>query len=720
VLRRALIALAVLALCAAPAGARKKSKPKGKPGSAAPARAPASDPEAVATLGRANLAYRAGDFATTFTLASSLEAATLRNRDYAVYLAAQAAFLLGDRDRALPRFRKLAGAGASRFRAIAAWRVADCLWDLGKTDAARKDYERLSGAADAAGDRGVAIYRIGEAWAAGGQKAKAAAAWRRLTLELPAHPLAARAFARLGELGKGVLTARERIARAERLTAGRSWNQALAELALVGDGEPPEIRILRDFWIGETLFHMRRQYARAGELLIQVHDQMGGRAAQALFHGARALSRADRDDEAIRWYGEVVRKYPRTEFAAEAQYLSGWLEYNRGDFRAALPGLEGLLARYPRSKWADDAVWYLGYAHYLLGEHDAALRHLSRLAGHGGELEGGKGRYWQARTLAALGRKDEAIAGLRDLVGRYPFSWYSLLARARLAEAGVTVGPFGDRTPSGAAAARLAAVDEALAADPRIARADELAAAGMAVEAGAELRRGEEAFLREYGAARALPILLDRYRKASNYNRPWRLASAYGGRALDLPADGDARPWWEHAYPQAYRELVEKHQGLGANPPYYLYAIMRKESGFHPHDVSYADAIGLLQMIPPTTRRVAPQVGLEYTDDLLYDPELNIEVGAWYIGHLAEKFKQQIPLAAGSFNSGPRPVMRWLDRYGDRPIDELVELVAFTQTREYMKKVTDAYARYLYLWAGQDYRQPLTVDREYVKNDLDY
>jgi soluble lytic murein transglycosylase len=249
---------------------------------------------------------------------------------------------------------------------------------------------------------------------------------------------------------------------------------------------------------------------------------------------------------------------------------------------------------------------------------------------------------------------------------------------------------------------------------------DELIAAGLTVEAGWELNRGERAFVKKHKRARALPILFDRYRRAGNFNRPWMLAVSYGGRAFRLKPEGTAKVWWEHSFPLAYRDLIDRWRELGKSPTYYLYAIMRKESGFNPHDVSYADAIGLLQMIPPTTRRVAPVLGLEYTDDLLYDPELNVRVGSWYIGSLLQKFKAQIPIGAGSFNCGPRPVMRWLEQFGDRPMDEFIELVAYTQTREYMKKVADIYARYLWLYENQDYQQSLTVDRAYIKDDLLY
>jgi soluble lytic murein transglycosylase len=198
------------------------------------------------------------------------------------------------------------------------------------------------------------------------------------------------------------------------------------------------------------------------------------------------------------------------------------------------------------------------------------------------------------------------------------------------------------------------------------------------------------------------------------------LAVSYSGSALDGPPENDAKRWWENAYPRAYQDLVEKHGHLGKNPDGYLHSIMRKESGFDPHILSYADAQGLLQMIPATTIRVAKALKLPYDPGKLYEPEYNIMTGSWYIGHMLEKFKGQIPIGAGSFNSGPRPVMRWLDQYGDREIDELVELVPYTQTREYMKKVTENYARYRYLYNNEIYDQPLKVDKQYIVDQLTY
>jgi soluble lytic murein transglycosylase len=681
---------------------------------------------AAAALGKAYVAYRAGDFQAARKLVPHHGVA---NRDYATYIAAQSAALAGDPSAALPLFRELAGMAGSRFQAIAAWRAADCLWDLGKHDEARAAYEKLVPRPQTAraqtgdisdspldGDAAVGLARIARSLAG----PRAIVAWHRLAVEYPAHPLAREAEAAL-EAADAPLVARDRLERAERLTSDRGWDQALAELELVTDEEPDDVRVLRDYWTATTLFKMRRQYDRAAQLYLAVAGKMAGRAAEALFHGARAYSRADRDDDAIRVYADVVHKYPSTDWAAEAQFLSGWLDFNRGRYREGLPALRATVQRYGSTKFGAEAVWYSGFSHFLLGEYAEALPELDKVAARSGRLDGGKGRYWRARTLAALGRGADADAEYRRLVGDLPFSWYAVLARARLAEKGIEIGAFGDTvrpTDAPTPVAAVAAVkDGKLAVDPLIVRADELIAAGMNVEAGLELRRGESAFFKSYGRERGLPILFDRYDRAGNANRPYELTD--GSSALDRPA-ASARSTWEHAYPRAFREHIEKYQDLGENPPYYLYSIMRKESAYDPHVVSYADAIGLLQMIPPTTRHVVKELDMEYTDDLLYDPELNVKVGSWYIGHLALKFKGQVPIAAGSFNCGPRPVMRWLEQNGKRPIDELVELVAYTQTREYMKKVTEIYARYIYLYEGKDYLQPLAVDAAYLPNDLVY
>ena len=64
--------------------------------------------------------------------------------------------------------------------------------------------------------------------------------------------------------------------------------------------------------------------------------------------------------------------------------------------------------------------------------------------------------------------------------------------------------------------------------------------------------------------------------------------------------------------------------------------------------------------------------------------------------------------------------MRWVDKNGDQDMDVFVELVSYTQTRNYMRQVTETYSRYLYLYGKEVYVQPLKVNRDYIRDSLTY
>jgi soluble lytic murein transglycosylase len=244
----------------------------------------------------------------------------------------------------------------------------------------------------------------------------------------------------------------------------------------------------------------------------------------------------------------------------------------------------------------------------------------------------------------------------------------------------------------------------------------------MGFEAGADLERNEAAVLHHLGESAGLGALLDRYRRASDYHRAFRLAEGRAGGALVVePAPGSsARVAWEAAYPRAFGDLVETFGPPAGNPELFLYAIMRKESAFAPNDVSYADARGLLQMIPPTSAKVAAAAGVPFFPDQLYEPDTNIRLGAAYIGSLYRKFGKQIPVTAGAFNAGPKAMSRWCDQHGKHPMDEFVELIAFAQTREYVKRVVGIYAHYRHLYGPTPYELPLTVDVKYRADGPDF
>jgi soluble lytic murein transglycosylase len=697
----------------------------------APAAAHAG-PTPIVALRRGYEAFRAGDYPAAAATLAPLVGGELRNQDWILYYLGESEFYAGDYRAAGRHFEQLQKMkGGGRAVAIAPFRAADCLWAAGDYARAGAAYAKLvkrgGGAFD---DLALARFRLAEL-AAARNAAEGQRQFLAVHRDFAAHPLAAEALARAAPPKAAApltLSPAERIKRAETLSKDRHWDEALAELASLPADLPPPLAAERDYQIGMTKFHARRDYPGAAELLLKAAPQLtGDRAASAAFHGARALSRVDRDDEAIAGYRQVVATFPRSRYAAEAQYLSGWLDFNRGRFRESLPGLQATLDHFGKSAFADDAAWCLAFAHYLLGETAAARAGFdlyARLPVNDGTADERRARvgYWQARLLEKSGQKDDARAGYLESVRRGPLTFYGLLARARLREMGEKVDPFLP-APTGPAAAPLPAPSAATAAkDPALARADELLDAGMGFEAGADLERNEAAVLHHLGESAGLAALLDRYRRASNYHRAYRLAESHAGGALAVdPAPGSgARVIWEAAYPKAFGALVENYGPPAGNPELFLYAIMRKESGFSPNDVSYADARGLLQMIPPTSAKVAAAADVPFFPDQLYDPETNIRLGAAYIGSLYRKFGRQIPVTAGAFNAGPRAMARWCDQHGHHPMDEFVELIAFAQTREYVKRAVGIYAHYRHLYGPAPYDLPLTVDVKYRADGPDF
>ncbi len=715
---------------AAKAAAAKAPATKA-PATKAPA-TKAKDGTPVADFARGYRAYRDGDYAAAVPALAAATGKGLRADDWVSFVLAESEFYLGSYASARGHFER-AARSSGRPAEMAPARIADCLWMEGDRAKAAAAYARLVKAHHPTPfvDLAVARFRLAET-AALRDEAEGRRQYLALAKDVPSHPLSDEALRRSSlpsppppsssssssspSASPSPLAPADRLRRAETLTHDRHWDEALAELAKLPADLSPELATERDFQIGMTKFHMRRDYARAAELLLGAAPRLQGeKAAEAAFHGARSLSRVDRDDEAIVGYKKVVELYPRSRWAAEAQYLSGWLDYNRGRFRESLPGLQATLDHFGKSAFADDAAWCVAFAHLLLGEADAAFAGLARYekmpaTGMTADERAAQVAYWRARLHDKLGHKDQAVAGYRELVRTRPLSFYGLLASARLGGAPVELA---ERPMTEAPPAKLER-------DPIVARALELLEAGLTTEAGWELQRAEKDLLKRAGGDKGVPWLLALYRRAEAFHRAYALAESHGSGALAAAPKGGARAFWEAAYPRAYSELVEKYGPPAGNPDVLLYAIMRKESGFNPLDVSYADARGLLQMIPPTSAKVAAGAKLPFSPDELYEPETNVRLGALYIGALYAKFGGQIPLAAGAYNAGPRAMAKWCEQHAKHPTDEFVELIAFAQTREYAKRVTALYARYRFLYGPTPYQVPLALDTKVSPKGPDY
>jgi soluble lytic murein transglycosylase len=153
-------------------------------------------------------------------------------------------------------------------------------------------------------------------------------------------------------------------------------------------------------------------------------------------------------------------------------------------------------------------------------------------------------------------------------------------------------------------------------------------------------------------------------------------------------------------YPRPYASFVEAVERQHQLPRHLVYAVMRQESAFRPDVVSPASAVGLMQLIPRTGKAAAGELGLEYRSELLVSPPYNIQLGAYYLGKVLQRFGGNPALAAASYNAGPSAVSRWLEKGEKLPLDVFVARIPYQETRLYVNLVMGNLAHYAFLEGG--------------------
>jgi tetratricopeptide (TPR) repeat protein len=125
--------------------------------------------------------------------------------------------------------------------------------------------------------------------------------------------------------------------------------------------------------------------------------------------------------------------------------------------------------------------------------------------------------------------------------------------------------------------------------------------------------------------------------------------------------------------------------------PLLVLSIIKQESAFNPEAISVSNAYGLMQIIPPTARELSAKV--EIAD--LFNPTQNIKLGSKYVQQLLHKYKGNVIMALSAYNAGPGNAERWArEAAGSLPPEEVIEMITFKETREYVQNILRNYYWY--------------------------
>jgi soluble lytic murein transglycosylase len=268
-------------------------------------------------------------------------------------------------------------------------------------------------------------------------------------------------------------------------------------------------------------------------------------------------------------------------------------------------------------------------------------------------------RYWAAR--AATEGNDASAQQLYESILAED-NYYSAMAAARL---GRPIAP--NPQPLPLDAALLASIENL----PPFVRARELRLSGLMSHAQAEWRFGQDAL---QPTARLQGI---------------HLAARWGWYDQAVAIATGERVFNDYAllYPRPYDAEVAVAAQISGLPPEVIYGVIRQESLYRSDAVSTADARGLMQLLPETARRTARQFERQApSDTALFDPSVNIVLGAAHLKQMLDRFGGQLPLALAAYNAGPGAVQRWLPARAMAP-DIWIENIPYNETRTYVLRI---------------------------------
>ena len=569
---------------------------------------------------------------------------------------------------------------------------------LGDHAAALVVYERLSRMRTTAPDD--VLMRVGRAAESVGDLEKALQAYSQVYYGFPFSDLAPAADLAINRLpnrpAHDAARFKRELERAEKLFSGRRYTAARAafeELREAAEGDDGELVSLR---LAESDYFLKR--TRVARDALKPYLERASRQGEALYFYALSLYDLGERFEYFRVVRRLADEFPTQTWAEEAlNHLATHYIVDDDDGKADETFRE-MLERYPGGRYAERAAWKVGWYAYRNKQFAETISVFERGAARFPRSDYRPSwLYWSARAYDALGRRDLAEARYLLAATDYYNSYYGRLALGRIDAPAARGRLTAESRALRAAAQSTDPGEEGPPEDPlppnqQVIRA--LLGLGLYPQAVNELRYAQ----RMWGDSAAIQATLAwthwKQGQAEKGGSPqfqlYRSSINTMKRAYPqyLSVEGEQLPDEIHRiiFPLAYWDLIQKHAAANQLDPYLVAALVAQESTFVRDIRSSARAVGLMQLMPATARRVAQRLKIRYSASLLTSPEANIRLGTAYFAQNTKEFGD-VSFALASYNAGERAVRQWIAERPGLPRDEFIDDIPYPETQNYVKRI---------------------------------
>jgi len=416
-------------------------------------------------------------------------------------------------------------------------------------------------------------------------------------------------------------------------------------------------------------------------------------------HLARALLRSGRVKEAISAYLKFQQKYPRDPLSPEVLWKVAWLYEESGEIQQARKFYSRLITRYPRAKFVSEARFRLGLSYYREGDYANARNLFSRFRSKEKDnFQKDRLAYWIAKSYYQIRAYRKYFSLLKEL-GETPFEGYYNFKSFLLTR--------GDRSVHHSLDSLVWELHHQQ--QSYLPKYQNLFRRTLIVKEvfGNKYARYELSALYRKGLQSGWQFLYalgELTEKIQDYGKAFRIfRSIY----LNQFQETDFREWQfllRQLYPMYFMEEVLQSGEDWQLSPALILAIMKKESAFESRIISYANAYGLMQLIPPTAREVSTKLDIEFDPPRsLFEPGINIQLGSYYIYKLLRRYQGNLYFALAAYNAGPHRVDKWRKIFKTADDELFMENIEFEQTRNYVRTVM------YYYWVYQLFIEPQNI-----------
>ena len=396
-------------------------------------------------------------------------------------------------------------------------------------------------------------------------------------------------------------------------------------------------------------------------------------------HVARTYLRLNQTDQSIKAYLDFQKRYPNDPLAAEVLWKVAWLYEDNLDLQKAIQTYKKLVKTYRKCSFTEEAFFRIGLDLYRLKKYAQAREEwqkaLSKIRDSG---QKDRFKFWIGKSYESERNYKKQGEIFIELATKPIESFYNLKA-FYLTSNGQDVHKNIQEALWELHQSNQSYLPDFISKFKRAIEIEELLGPKWGTRELLKVSKDPD----EWTELFALGELDERMNNFGDAYRKFRSVFNQKFSGANLP---EMVPVFKKLYPFYFSNSIDIYADSFAVPKALILSVIKKESAFEPRIISYANAFGLMQLLPGTASQIAPNLGVRYTStNQLFDPNFNIMMGSYYLSSLLKRYQGNYIMALAAYNAGPHRVDRWKRKYPVNDDDLFMENLEFEQTRVYVR-----------------------------------